>query len=320
MMSRVNKILVLLLISQLFLIAYVYRPNQSSGPPTVHFFTDVDAGQVVGLTIADKSQSVAMKKEGDIWRLSADPAYPADTKKVEMLVKKLLTLTSSRLVTRTISSHNRLQVAEDDFNRKLTLTLKDGETRQLLLGTSPNYKTTHVRAADDDNVYLVKDLAAWEAAVTPDDWWDNNYLDVQPAELKKVILQNSHGRIELSRDRDNKWQAVGMVAGKELADEALNHFLDKACLVQLSSYLGRDLSDQKFGLDKPLADLEIVTAEGSIRLKVAAAGDDKKDEYVAKVSDSPFYVTVHGYEINPILDTSLNKLLVDKKDGEVAKE
>lgn len=315
-MSRINKLLLLLLVTQLALIAYMYRPDRVSVPPTVQFFADIDESQVVGLTITDGERTVTMQKEGAAWHLGAAPHYPVDVKKVEGLVKKLLALTSSRLVTHTAASHDRLKVASDNFTRKLTLSMQGGGSKELLLGTAPNYKSIHVRSPENDNVYLVKGLADWEAAVAPEDWWANNYLDVEPTSVQSVSLRNSHGLIKLSRDKENKWQGEGLPAGKTLADEALHAFLSKACLVQLSAYLGRERTDAEFGLDKPLVDLELVTASGPIHFKVAAATKaDQKDEYVAKASNSPFYVTVHGYEIKGLLDASLPQLLASGEEA-----
>ncbi|MDH3394459.1 MAG: DUF4340 domain-containing protein, partial [Desulfobulbaceae bacterium] len=298
MMSRANKILAVLLATQLALIAYIYRPIKTNGPPTLHFFQNIDAAEVVGLTIADPTHALTIQKKDKDWQLETAPSYPADKQKVESLVKKLLNLTSSRLVARTDTSHNRLQVAADNYNRKLTLTLKNGATRTLLLGTSPNYKTIHVRSTENDNVYLVKDLSDWEASLTPDDWWSNNYLDQDPASLTHLTLKNNHGRIALTRDDKNNWQAEGIAAGKKLADEPLQNFLNKACLIQLSSYLDR--SDKAALSAKPLAELELATATATIHLEIMP-GAPGKDEYVAKIDNSPFYVTVHNYEVKGLL-------------------
>ncbi len=310
----------MLLVAQVALIAYMYRPDRTGGPPAVQFFKGVTADQVAGVAITDGKQSLSLKKEGKGWRISTEPTYPAEAKKVEALVKKLLALNSSRLVARTDASHGRLKVAKDGYLRKLTLTMADGKSRELLLGTSPNYKTIHVRAADADNVYLVKDLSDWEVSAVPDEWWDTNYVNVNPADLKSLTLSNGHGRIELSRDGGNRWQAAGVPEGKRLADEALNNFLNKACLVQLGTYLGRDHSDGEFGLDKPMAELTLGLAAGSVVRLAVAMGDAKKEEVIAKVSDSPFYVTVHAYEIKALLDTTLAALLVDADAGVAAKQ
>lgn len=309
----------MLLVAQVALIAYMYRPNRTGGPPAVQFFKGITAEQVVGVAITDGTQSLALKKESKGWRIGTAPTYPAEAKKVEALVKKLLALSSTRLVARTDASHGRLKVAKDGYLRKLTLSMADGTSRELLLGTSPNYKTIHVRAADVDNVYLAKDLSDWEVSVAPEEWWDNNYVNVNPADLKSLILQNGHGRIELTRDGANRWQAVGVPAGKRLADEALNHFLNKACLVQLASYLGSEHSDGEFGLDKPLAELSLGAAGTVVHLKFAL-GDATKEEFVAKVSDSPFYVTVHAHEVKALLDATLDALLVDSDVGTAGKQ
>ncbi|MDH3359635.1 MAG: DUF4340 domain-containing protein [Desulfobulbaceae bacterium] len=316
-MSKINKILILLLATQLALIAYLYRPNQVTAPPTIHFFDKINVDQVVGLAITDNTKSITIEKKDNVWGLKTTPPYPADNDKVQALVTKLLNLTSSRLVARTKSSHARLKVTSETCNRKLTLTLNNGETSTLLLGTSPNYKTIHVRLSDDDNVYLVNDLAEWEVPVIPDDWWSNNYLDLEPSTLTRLVLKNSTGQLELTRDKKNNWQAVGTPKDKKLSDEDLSNFLNKACLIQLSSYLDQD--KKSHNLDKPLVELELATGTDTIHLKIAAT-DAKNDEYIAKTSNSPFYVAVHGYEVKDLLETSLKDLLTDNKEsGSTAK-
>lgn len=85
--------------------------------------------------------------------------------------------------------------------------------------------------------------------------------------------------------------------------------------------MGQAKSDAAFGLDKPLLDLQLVTAAGPVHFKVAAVAETaKKDEYVAKVSNSPFYVMVHGYEIKGLLDASLAQLLVDRDNAPAGKQ
>jgi len=307
-MSRMNKILALVLAVQLALVVYVFRPGQENVPPKVQFFSDIEAGQVTGLSIADQKQAVTVTREGDAWVIDSTQHYPADKGKVEKLVQKLLGLTSSRLVARTRASHGRLKVGAEDFNRKLTLHLGKGDDRILLLGSAPNYKTIHVRRANDDEVYLVKDLADWEAQADPHSWWDTNYIDVKPEDLQQVTLTNGHGRLELHRGADKQWQARQAAAGMALADEALTDFLNRVSLIQLDTYLERGGAETKYGLDKPVATLELITTAGAITLKVAK-GDAKDEEYFMKSSDSPFVVRASGYQVKGLLDATLGELL-----------
>ncbi len=307
-MNRANKILALLLAAQLALLAYVYRPGQESAPPKMQFFSDVQADQVTGLTVADAKQAVTIDKETNGWVIDSPQHYPADKGKVEKLIKKLVDLTSSRLVARTRASHRRLKVADDDFNRKVTLHLGKGDDRVLLLGSAPNYKTIHVRRGDDDKVYLAKGLADWEAQADQHSWFDTNYVDVKPDDLLQVTLTNSHGRIALQRDKDKKWQATGVGPGMVLADEPLTDFLNRVSLIQLDSFLERGGDEKKYGLDKPVATLQITTASGTITLKV---GEENaiKEEYAMKSSDSPFVVRANGYQVKGLLDAKLGELL-----------
>jgi len=307
-MSRGNKILALLLVTQVAMIAYLYRPGRVSTPEAVQFFRGVEAAKVTGLSIDDGTRSVTISKEGEGWIIDGGPRYPADGAKAQGLVDKLLNLASSRLVARTGSSHGRLKVAADRFNRKLTLHLADGGQRVLRLGSAPTYKSIHVRCDKDDAVYLVKDLADWEAPVENESWWATNYVDVKVADLRAVKLTNGLGRIELVRGSDGKWRAEGVPPGMALADEGLRGFLDRVSQIRLASYLGREKEDSEFGLDRPLVELELVTPAGTTRLKVAARSG-QGEEYVMKASDSPFYVLARGQEVKGLSGARLSGLL-----------
>lgn len=313
MMSKRNIALFFLLLLQLVLIGYLYLPQPENGP-VKRFFAGVTPEMVVRLAVVNAEQkSVAIRREGSGWLVEGAEEYPADREKLDNLLARLTSLQSDRLVAQTKEAHNRFQVGKD-FNQRVTLTLKDGKERSLYLGSSPNYKTTHVRAADDDGVYLVAELAAWQVSPDVKFWWQREYVEVSPEGLLGISLANSRGQLHLSRGDDGVWQLAGLEAGQQLDNSAVQEFVNSVSRITLSDYLGR-VEKQEYGLAQPQATLTLKSESGVITLAVG-----RKDEqagmggaYVMKSSASPFYVQGGSAQLAPLVERQKGDFVAREK-------
>jgi len=315
MTRKKNIALFLLLLCQLLVIGYVYRPGRERGPATVTFFKNISPEQVVRLTIADdEANSIVLARDGQNWVIASQDDLPADTAKTEALVKKLVGLQSSRVVTQTKESHARLKVG-DNFVRKITLEMQDGKTRNLILGTAPSYQTVHVRLGNDNTVYLVRNLSSWEVTAEPSSWWKSAYVDVAQDQLVKLSLANRNGQFTLTKDGETgKWQLADEVGGVVDQDKAQD-FIDQVSRITVSEYLGKG-EHPEYGLEKPAAQLTIATKDQTIRLRVGAAQNKKADFLVLKSSASPFYAKAGKYVVAPLLESKPEDLLAAGKQNE----
>jgi len=100
-----------------------------------------------------------------------ESGLPANDGKVTDLLNKLTSLSLSWPVATSSTSHERFEVADTKYQRKLVLNAGEAS---LLFGTSPGYQQIHARGASDD-VYAVK-LATYEMPVNADDWLDKSLL------------------------------------------------------------------------------------------------------------------------------------------------
>ncbi len=211
-MKKHNQILVAVLLVQIALSAVLLWPRQAvSGGESEPLLGDLAVADVVALIVEDHDQNrMALSQEAGQWVLSELGAYPTDAAKVNQLLNKLVAINTGRLVTRTDSSHKRLQVARDDFMRRVELKTADGESVIVYLGSSPRYGATHVRREGQDETYLTDDLGSWEANTSAAAWIDATYFYVVQDDIVSLTLENSNGSFTFSKDEADQWIMAGL--------------------------------------------------------------------------------------------------------------
>jgi hypothetical protein len=306
-MTKRNIFLLAILLLQIVLIGYMYRPGKETVAPVVEFFPGIEQDKVSRLIITDNEQdSITLKRGEQGWTIEPD-GYPVNGIKVDFLVGKLVSLKSTRLVTRTASSRIRLKVDDEIFEQKIKLLIDDGKSYLIFLGASPGNNTIHVRMEGEDEVFLVKGLSSWEAPTENSAWWENRYVEMAPEELMEVELINSHGSFKITKDKDNTWKNAESGADETVSREKAEEFLRRAGMISLTKYLGRD-EDESYGLKTPVAELILQSKQKSISLKIGPK-DEETDNHVVKASDSPFYVHVGSFVIKDILEKRFEDLL-----------
>ncbi|MEA1935178.1 MAG: DUF4340 domain-containing protein [Thermodesulfobacteriota bacterium] len=306
-MNKRNIFLLAILLLQIVLIGYMYRPGKETVAPVVEFFPGIEQDKVIGLIITDNEQdSITLKKGEQGWTIEPD-GYPVNGIKADSLAGKLVSLKSTRLVTRTASSRIRLKVDDETFEQKIKILIDDGKSYLIFLGASPGNNTIHVRMEGEDEVFLVKGLSSWEAPTENSAWWKNRYVEMTPEELVEVELTNSHGSFKITKGKDNTWKNVESGADETVSMEKAEEFLRRAGMISLTKYLGRD-EDESYGLKTPVAELILQSKQKSISLKIGPK-DEETDNHVVKASDSPFYVRVGSFVIKDILEKKFEDLL-----------
>lgn len=325
-MEKRNKILALLLAVQIIIIIFVYAGGTDYSKPQTDLLPDIGNEQINKLVITDDEEQSATlvkgekgwflaqaetpaddEKEGRTIKSSDGFHYPVDQEKARTLVEKLAGLQSTRLVTRTESSHDRLQVGEESFSRKIEISTAGGASEEIYLGIAPNYKSIHVRVKDDENVYLVKDLALWEAPADAVSWWPNQYAQFPVDAIKKIDLKNDNGSFTLEKDAAGKWRFAGNDA--DLKEEALTEFIDRIKEISLVDFV-TDAKQKKFG--KPVAVLTVHTPGEKVDITIWPK-DEVTSDHVVKSSDSALYARVGAYEVGHLLQKKKTDFLKSSK-------
>jgi hypothetical protein len=299
-MSRLNQILIVLLIVQLALVGFIFWPRPASEAQGGPLLANFKADEVVALTIADgEGNQLVLGKSGDAWVLPEAGDFPADGEKVTPFLEKIAAVQADRLVTQTEGSHQRLQVAADDFNRRLELTLADGTTDQLFIGSSAGAAATHVRADGQPQVYLTGELAAWDANPEVTSWVDTLYFTVPQTATTDLTLENANGTFEFEKQGDT-WTMVDLAEGETLNQDTVSALLNQAGTIRLTDVLGTE-ERTDFGLADPLATVTLETTDDTYTLRVGAR-DEATNSYAFSTSNSPYYVRVAGWAGDAFVD------------------
>lgn len=112
------------------------------------------------------------KKDGQ-WQIGE--GLPALASRVDELLKEFEGMRSGWAVATTPEAAARFEVTEGKFRRKIHLRQGSAEVGSLLLGTSPNFRSSHVRKPGAKEIYSVK-LDEFSLPVEQESWLDNQLL------------------------------------------------------------------------------------------------------------------------------------------------
>jgi hypothetical protein len=303
-MNNLQRILIVLLVAQLALGVFVFWPRPAAGSGGQPLLANLTADQVTGLAITDEQgNTTKLAKQGDAWIAPEAGAYPADAAKITPVLDKLVALKTGRLIAQTPQSHAQLQVADDQFVRKIEVTKADGSTQTLFLGSPAGGQAAHVRLAGQDNVYLASGLASWEVDTSLLTWINPVYLSFNAADLTGLTLANKNGEFALTRDAQGAWQLAGLAAGETVDQVKMDTLVNNLSSLRLTEPLGKT-EDPAWGLASPQAVVTLQIKNGDqtrTTTLTLGAQDAGSGSFVAKSSDSEYYVRVASFAVEDLV-------------------
>jgi hypothetical protein len=272
-----------------------------------------DRKAVDGLRIEDDKNSVVLSKRDGKWVLPQNADFPANTASVERLLDTLAGLDKGWPVATTSAAARRFKVADDKFERKLSLLSNGKPLAVLYVGTSPGYRKVNVRPANQDAVFTVA-LNTWEASTKVDNWLDKAILAIAPDDVTRLDMPG----FVLQRDND-KLSVAGLTGEQETNAKAAATLLDKLAGLQIQSLLG--VKDKpEYQQDKPELEFKVTRKNGDV-LSYRISRPKDGDYYVLKRSDLDDYFKLADYEVKPLKEAAREKLvqnLSEKKPAQAA--
>ena len=269
-MKRHNQILIGVLVVQIILSVLVFWPRSSGAVGNEPLFPDLEGDGIVALTITDADgNSVTLRQEVGNWVLPDADDYPAQADKITPVLEKIAGLTTGRLVTRTDASHKRLQVAPDDFVRRIEFETGGGEKYTLYLGSSPSYSATHFRVDRQSETYQTGDLTAWDVNATANSWIDTAYLSIEQADVTKLTLKNANGVFVFTKDAEGNWTMDGLAEDETLAETRVTAAIRQVSQVNMTIPLGKE-EQAAYGMNEPNAVATVETAAQTFTLWVGS--------------------------------------------------
>jgi hypothetical protein len=299
-MKRHQQILAGILVLQIVLGVITFWPRSGSAGATQPIFPDLKVEDIVTLTITDdQGAHIVLSKSGENWGLSEAGDYPANASTITPILEKFTQLDTANLVARTETSQKALQVADDNFVRRIDIGMKDGTTYTIYLGSSPRYTATHFRVAGQDETYLTAALSSWELSTAATSWVDTTYRTIDATTVTEITLQNANGTFKLVKSGE-EWTLADLAGDEIIAPGKTGDIVSKVTKVSLQRPLGL-VEEASYGLTEPAATVTIMTADGGVyTLRVGAKFDGTN--YAVKASESPYYVAVTEYNVKPLIE------------------
>lgn len=291
---------------QVILAAVILWPrpvSRAEAGPLLEGFKPED---VTRITLRDaQGTSLILERQGD-WVLAGTDGFAAKAETVNDFLNKLAGVRANRLVARTEVSQRQLRVAEDAYEREVTLETASGAAYTVYLGTSPGYGVTHIRLKGQAETYLTDALTVWNAGVAPSSWVDTAYVSIPQEEAKRIAFRNAQGEFALVKGAENKWILEDLAPTEVLNEPLANSLASRALSLYLMRPLGK-APKAEYGLDQPQGTVAIEAGEKSLTLSIGQRLEDGC--YVVKSSASPYYVCASEYTVQDFLQKTRADLL-----------
>jgi hypothetical protein len=311
-MKRHNQILIAILVLQILIGAFIFWPRETvasgSGETLLAGF---DAQEVRSISIEDGEgeRLILTEEEGD-WILTEAGNFPCQSFKVDEFLVKVAAVRSDGIVTETASSHQRLKVASDEFERKIEFSMSDGDVHTLYIGSSPSFGAAHIRLEGEAETYLTSELTARDALATATSWIDTSYFSVPQEDLQTLTLQNEHVLLIFEKDDEGNWTLRGLADDEELQTASVTNIINRATSVTMLEPLGvLELPD--YGFDEPSSVVLMQTGEKSISLHVGTR-DPEDGSYIVRSSESSYFVRVSEFSVKDLVEKTRADFVQEK--------
>lgn len=193
-------VLIALLVAQLVAALVLASNAMQSATIADTPLLDLSGKQVTRIEISTDDEQVVLARANDTWVLPALADFPADADRVEQLLGTLTALKRPLPVGSSSEAQRRLKVADDNAERRISLSDETGKLAQLLIGDSPGFRRLYGRLADKEAVYDLP-LANFQVAANSDDWVKQDQLRVDAEAIERISIDDWM----LSR-ADGSWQ------------------------------------------------------------------------------------------------------------------
>jgi hypothetical protein len=316
-MNRTQLYLAGLLLVQVVLILVFRSPFSGASAgyesrPLVPALDAITPGQVEILGRDDAS--IRLTRRDGAWRVDDLDGFPADGQKIEELLDSLREIRVRRPVVSSTRYHASFKVAEDDHEARVRLwdESEGGPEVDIIVGSSPNFRTSHVRLAEEDAVYEARGVSPYDLRPAADAWIARDLVDVDESRVVGLALTNEAGTFQLSK-QEGIW-TVGSPGGDaeaELDQGKVDSLVRQAADIRLSDGTG-PVDEVAHGLAEPSATLVL-------RVRDAAAGPGEEApirELTVRIGGRPEddesrrYITRDGFGFTgTIWESSVRRLL-----------
>lgn len=303
------------------------RPVSATGQAVA---TPIDTARVDRVVIEDGTDSITLRRTGDDngddnggdgdWIFEDRPEVALDTDRLTELVASVTSLPPALPVATSERSRAQLDVADDDFQRRVQLFAGEERLLSLFVGTSPGYRKAHVRHEGEDAI-VAAPLSVHTLPVDRDDWIDATALALPEVALADVESIKTDAWT-LTQHNDTTWQLDRTDGVSTDASDTDTWQTSAETLVNALTSLrviGLAPDDVTGELDE--TGDAVVEPEVSHTLRVTLADGEPVEFSFAKLTDDRYRVTRNDHPVAYLVSSATYRQIVtDGIDAVLPKE
>lgn len=284
------------------------KPPTSTTTAVLHVKQD----DVAGINIQKKGgPSVVLQKTGDQWHMTAPQSYAVDSEAVNSFLAAISTVDADSVVDDKPTDIAQFGLAQPSIT--VTLTMKDGKTRTLLLGDdAPTGGDVYAKTQNKPAVYAVASYTKTSLDKGVTDFRDKRLLTFNQEKLTSVELDTKGQQIAFAKNNQNDWQIVKPkpMRADGLQVEELIRKLKDAKMDLSSSAEDQTKAKEAYAKGTDVGTAKVSDVAGTEEMTVHKSGND----YYAKSSavDGVYKVTTEvGEGMAKTLDDFRTKKIFD---------
>jgi|GEM_PF-1149165 hypothetical protein len=266
-----------------------------------YFVPDYDSAKVMRIEIEQLLGGAKLKREGKRWLVSGlitplkedllkkegrkKPAVRwrlADGSRVNGALGVFGGLERGALVS-TNPKKRALYQVDDQTGLRVRL---QGEGKHNILDViigknGPDFASSYIRRADQDEVYLVPRTLTGRFSPMVDDWRERNLWTVDVDDVTAMEVRSPQGAYSLTRSKDKMSWTLKTINGGQLDNESAMGYVRKLAQVRAVGFAD-DVDTKSAGLNEPEIAVSITTVDGK-RLKFFVGKKDKRGRCYAKM-------------------------------------
>ena len=302
-MDKISRIMVMVIGLQLLLILvfWVGLDGELDQPRSL---IELDGTQITTIEINDGENTVRLVRNSENWAdgASVNDDFPADSVKIVDVMGKILALESVWPVARTTAAHQRFEVGESNFQRRIDMIDSGGSIlATLFAGTSPGFGKVHARLLEEEDVFSVK-LSNYEIASGIDEWLDKRLLAVVRDPVKIIIKRPGAQADSLDRGEELLWTWNGKKTDPE----------------KVTDYIARFQNLRVLGIAEPQSEsvtnqtsIELEFPQDTITLKFIETGED---EFVVTSTKISGHYRMASYSVDRLLIEETDVIVIDEEN------
>ena len=308
-MSRSIKLLLLLLILQAGLTAWVNLPGDDTGA----FEADkplltVDAESMDTVTIEQQDRtSVRIARKDGGWVLAGKSDFPVLPEKFQKFADKLLNARRSWPVGRTLVAARQFKVTPDRFERRVRFLRGTEVLGDVFLGSSPAFRKVHARLDGDEHTYSI-DFNAFDAPAEADPWYDTEILKTAVKDIARIDL----GAYALKAEGTG-FQVEALRENEQTDEEGVRKLVRQVSEVGFLDVLFDD-GKALFDAGKRVVAYTVEMKQGPSVTHTVVAPVEGRD-YILKSSAHPHHFKVLPGPFDDLRDTSRVQLVKGARSG-----